>query len=69
MIKLDGELKLNPITKTAKGDWFADTKAEVATATFSEVPAGYSIEAGSSIITASKELAFMKSNGSWDWGD
>lgn len=46
---------------------FADTKAEVATGTFIGLPPGASIEFGSSVMTASGEMAFMKSDGTWNW--
>ena len=49
---------------------FADTKAEVQTATSEDIkgfPAGGIIEQGSSVLTASAELAFMKSDGTWNW--
>lgn len=46
---------------------FADTKAEVATATFVGLPEGATIEMGSSVLTASGEVAFMKSDGTWNW--
>lgn len=47
---------------------FADTKEEVTSdAVFVGLPEGASIEMGSSVITASGEIAFMKSDGSWNW--
>ena len=46
---------------------FADTKAEVATGTFVGLPEGAEIEMGSTVLTASGELAFMKSDGTWNW--
>ena len=47
---------------------FADTKDEVtSSAEFIGLPEGAEIEMGSSVITASGELAFMKSDGSWSW--
>lgn len=46
---------------------FADTKEEVATGEFIGLPDGAEIEMGSDIMTASGELAFMKSDGTWNW--
>lgn len=46
---------------------FADTKAEVATGKFIGLPENAEIEMGSSIMTANGEVAFMKSDGTWNW--
>ena len=47
---------------------FADTKAEVtSSATFVGLPKDAQIEQSSTIITASGEVAFMKSDGTWNW--
>ena len=47
---------------------FADTKAEVATATdISGLPKGMKISIGSDVMTAAGEMAFMKSDGTWSW--
>jgi len=47
---------------------FADTKTEVVPGMHIEdVPDGYVIEAGSTVVTADGELAFMKSDGTWNW--
>ena len=50
---------------------FADTKAEVSSASFSDyigLPANATeIEMGSDVMTASGELAFMQSTGAWKW--
>ena len=46
---------------------FEDTKAEVASGTFIGLPEGASIEMGSDVMTASGEIAFMKSDGNWNW--
>ena len=66
MVKVT-EMKLNHMDKTAMVSLFADTKGEVASAEVQGLPEGYTIDAGSSVITASGELAFMKSDGSWNW--
>ncbi len=47
---------------------FADTKAEVVNGDpFIGLPEGARIEMGSQVLTASGELAFMKSDGTWKW--
>ena len=46
---------------------FADTKEEVATGTIIGLPAGATIEMGSSVFTADGDIAFMKSDGTWNW--
>ena len=66
MVKVT-DMKLNNLDKTAEVSLFADTKAEVATAEIVGLPDGYEIAMGSSVLTASGELAFMKSDGSWSW--
>ena len=67
MIKVT-EIKLNPNTKTAQASIFADTKSEV-TGDFKVqgLPDDYDLESGSSILTASGELAFVKSDGTINW--
>lgn len=69
MIKVK-DVKLNPGTLKAEVSLFADTKAEVSTTEISAIagfPVGYTIDFGSSVMTASGELAFMKSDGTWNW--
>ena len=47
---------------------FADTKEEVENGgNFIGLPEGATIELGSSVMTADGEMAFMKSNGNWNW--
>ena len=61
-------IKENHITNTAFVSLFADTKSEVTSeAEILGLPEGITIEQGSSVITASGELAFMKSDGTWNW--
>lgn len=53
---------------TYKVSLFADTKSEVTPdATIVGLPKDATLEMGSSVITASGELAFMKSDGTWNW--
>ena len=70
MIKVDTITNTDNVADTYKVALFADTKAEVATTPLSEIvgfPKDGLIEMGSSVITASGEFAFMKSDGSWNW--
>ena len=47
---------------------FADTKEEVtAGATFVGLPEGYEMVPGSTVTTAKAEMAFLKSDGTWNW--
>lgn len=47
---------------------FSDTKAEVTpTAEIVGLPSNATIEQGSSLVTADGDVAFMKSDGSWNW--
>jgi len=56
------------VENSYKVSLFADTKEEVTpNATIEGLPENATIEMGSSVMTASGELAFMKSNGSWNW--
>ena len=68
MIKVKGNISLNPSTKEADVSLFADTKAEVTSdAEIPDIPAGYTIAMGSSVVTASGDFAYMKSTGDWNW--
>ena len=50
---------------------FADTKDEVkddvSEMTIVGFPDGYDIDMGSSVMTAAGEVAFRKSDGTWNW--
>lgn len=53
---------------------FADTKAEVpetgtATAAAIQFPLSAALSAGDIIYTAKLEVAVLKSDGTWEWGD
>ena len=68
MIKVKGEVVLNELTKTALVSLFADTKEEVIDdLEVNDIPAGYSIEFGSSVLTSNGDLAFRKSDNTWNW--
>ena len=68
MIKVTSMVNTDSDENTYKISAFADTKNEVTPdAEFIGLPKGASIEMGSSIMTSSGELAFMKSDGNWNW--
>lgn len=67
MVRVQKIEYLKEDTHEAKVSIFADTKAEIGTSLIEGMPEGYNIEMGSSVMTAAGEVAFMKSNGSWNW--
>lgn len=68
MIKVTSLTNTDTDENTFKISAFADTKVEVVPgAEFVGLPSGASIEMGSSLMTAAGELAFMKSDGNWNW--
>jgi len=72
MIKVNEWKNSDTNPKTYKISAFADTKAEVQSATFPDdyigLPAdAEAIEMESDIMTADGDFAFMKSNGQWNW--
>ena len=65
-------ISLNPGTMQADTFLFADTKDEMDDAVASDFigfPVGYELEMGSKVMTSKGEVAFLKSDGSWNWGD
>ena len=71
MIRVDEFKQTDTNPKTYKISAFADTKAEVQSADFSDyvgLPSdAEGIEMGSDVMTAAGEMAFMKSDGNWNW--
>ncbi len=68
MIKVLSMTNTDSDENTFKISAFADTKSEVTpSAEFVGLPEGATIEMGSSVMTASGEIAFMKSDGTWNW--
>ena len=68
MIKVTSMTNTDSNVNTYKISAFADTKSEVESGgVFVGLPANAEIEMGSSVITASGEMAFMKSDGAWNW--
>ena len=68
MVKVNGQLQLNPTSGKASGSLFADNKNDVSPdMSIQGLPDGYEMDWGSSVITADGELAFLKSDGTWNW--
>ena len=67
MIRVEELINTDYDENTYKISAFADTKEEVEGGTFVGLPEGAKIEMGSTVLTASGELAFMKSDGTWNW--
>ena len=67
MVRVQKIEYLKEDTHEAKVSIFADTKAEVGTSQIEGLPVGYNIELGSTLMTADADIAFMKSDGSWNW--
>ena len=62
------KLSVNSVLKEVQVELFADTQSEVTNnLTLDQIPDGYSIAQGSSVITASADFAFRKSDGTWSW--
>ena len=70
MIKVMEIRNTDADNRTVKVSLFSDTKDEVATTSLDDVigfPSGMSVEFGSDLITADGDVAFMKSDGTWNW--
>lgn len=63
---------LNDADKTAKVTLEADSKSELAGLSTDDIigyPDGYTMDFMSSCFTSSAELGFLKSDGTWNWGE
>ena len=71
MIKVNDKIEdFDGKPKTVYTSLFADTKSEVSSMVLDDVigfPKGCTLEAGSTVLTASGELAFLKSDNTWQW--
>ena len=71
MIKVNDDIKdFDGKPKTVYTSLIADTKAEVASMVLDNVvgfPKGCTLEMGSTVMTTSGEMAFLKSDGTWKW--
>lgn len=61
-------MTFNHLDKTVKAELFADTATEVTSSmTVPEVPAGYTLGAGSIVRTPAFEVGTLNSEGTWSW--
>lgn len=69
MVRVDGNIIKDSLAKEAKYSFFADTKTEVTDDMTGAVGLldGFSIQQGSTVITAEGDFAFRKSDGTWNW--
>ena len=68
MIKVQSLENTDANDNSYKVKLFADTKDEVTSgAEIIGLPQGATIEMGSTVVTADADVAFMKSNGEWNW--
>lgn len=68
MIKIQSVANYDHANKKVTGKLFSDTKAEIQDGMkIVGLPEGYSMDFGSSVMTADAELAFLKSDGTWNW--
>jgi len=72
MVKVTDTSKTVKNIKTMKAvvSLFADSKSDVENATEADIlefPKDYTIDWGSSAMTADGEVGFLKSNGTWNW--
>lgn len=62
----------NDADMTAKVSLEADSRSEMTNISTDDIigfPKGYTIDFMSDVFTMSGELAFYKSDGTWNWGD
>lgn len=71
MIKINGKLEdYDGKPKTVCTSLFADTKSEVSSMVLDDIigfPKGHTLEAGSTVMTADADIAFLQSDGTWKW--
>ena len=70
MVKVSSISAVNPTLMEADVFLIADTKNEVTNDPKDVVgmPDGYSFAFGSKVMTTNKEVAILKSDGTWNWG-
>lgn len=70
MIKVIAIENTDANANSFKVSLFADTREEVVPgATIIGMPEDATIEMGSDVFTSDGQMAFMRSNGTWNWGD
>lgn len=60
------DIKVMPDDEKARVQLFADAKADVTDEAINEL-VGRELEMGSSCLTSAGEVAFLKSDGNWNW--
>lgn len=60
------DIKISPDGEKARVSLFADSQADVTDEAVSEA-VGMEVQPGSSVLTADGKLAFLKSDGTWNW--
>jgi hypothetical protein len=60
------DIKISPDGAKARVSLFADEQSDVTSEAISEA-VGMEVQPGSSVITADGDIAFMKSDGTWNW--
>ena len=68
MVKVTSISNMDYVNSKATVSLFADTKSDVSDSMdVMGLPDGFTIDFGSSVLTSAGELAFMKSDGTWNW--
>ena len=67
MIKVDEIFGYEQLEKKVKARLIADSQAEVAEGTITNMPSGYDLAFGSYVITADFHVGILKSDGTWGW--
>ena len=68
MVKLSEAKSYDHVNKKVTGKLFADAKSEIGPSmVVVGLPEGYTMDFGSSVMTADAEIAYMKSDGTWNW--
>lgn len=68
MVKVTGISNMDYTNHKAVVSLIADTKSDVTSdMRVIGLPSGFEIDFGSSVLTTAGELAFMKSDGTWNW--
>lgn len=68
MVKVTAISNMDYINNKAVVSLMADTKSDISSdMDVIGLPTGFKIDFGSSVLTTAGELAFMKSDGTWNW--
>lgn len=67
MLRIDGEIK---IISEGKADvsFFADSKKDVTLENIQKLVPDFELVPGSFVLTSYGDTAFLKSDGTWNWG-